>query len=105
MKRAGPPDIPAAINVLTMGKQADKELKGILRSYERLSEVAHPNYLGSAAVFRKPDHSTLIWHFGKRLRDHSGNVSRGLNSLNAALEIFEYAYERIGELTATLRNR
>jgi hypothetical protein len=95
----GAPEIPEAINVLTMLKQADKELPGILRSYERLSEVAHPNYLGSAAVFGKPDHSTLIWHFGKHLRDHSDNVFLGLHALNTALGIFLHAYERVGDLT------
>lgn len=93
------PEMPEAINVLTMIKKANEEIPGVLASYEKLSEIAHPNYHGSHAVFGKPDHSTLIMHFGKHLRDHTHNKLLGLDCLIGGLCIFEHAYNKIGDLT------
>ena len=90
--------MPEAINVLTMIQKANKELPGLLGAYEKLSEVAHPNYSGSAAVFAKPDHPTLITHFGKNLREQAHNVFLGFNALIGGLSMFEYAYNKIGDL-------
>ena len=90
--------MPEAINVVTMIEKANKEMPGVLGVYEKLSEVAHPNYGGSAAIFAKPDHSTLIMHFGKNLRDQAHNVFLGFNALIGGLSMFEHAYNKIGDL-------
>ena len=92
------PEMPEAINVVTMIEKANKEMPGVLGVYEKLSEVAHPNYGGSAAIFAKPDHSTLIMHFGKNLRDQAHNVFLGFNALIGGLSMFEHAYNKIGDL-------
>jgi len=92
------PEMPEAINVLTMIKKANEEIPGVLASYESLSEVAHPNYHGSAAVFGKPDYSTLIMHFGKNIRDQTHNKLLALDSLIGGLCMFEHAYNKIGDL-------
>jgi hypothetical protein len=92
-------DMPEAINVLTMIKKVDKDFPGFLRSYEDMSEIAHPNWAGSAAVFSQSDASTLITHFRRGIRDTESSLNLGLLCLTGSLEIFFFAYNRLGDLT------
>ena len=89
---------PKAINVLTFLQKLDRKIPGFFGTYERLSEVAHPNWAGSAAIFSNHDPKTLITHFGKNLRD-TGYVRRlNLRCMVGSLEIFSYAYNLITDL-------
>lgn len=51
-----------AVNILTLIKKMDVELKGALRHYEALSELCHPNSLGHNLLFGAldRDNSTLL---------------------------------------------
>jgi hypothetical protein len=95
----GPDDMPEAINVLTMLQKLDQIIPGFYNSYERLSEIAHPNWAGSAAIYSKRDKITLITHFGRGLRDTAYSQTLGLNCLIGALDLFSYAYNKISDLT------
>jgi hypothetical protein len=91
-------NMPKAINVLTFLQKLDRKIPGFFGSYERLSEIAHPNWAGSAAIFSKRDPETLITHFGRGLRE-TGYVRRlNLRCMMGSLEIFSYAYNRITDL-------
>jgi len=92
-------NMPEAINVLTMLKKLDKVIPGFYNSYEKLSEIAHPNWAGSAAVYSKLDKTTLITHFGRGMRDTSYSQTLGLNCLIGSLDLFSYAYNKIADLT------
>jgi hypothetical protein len=92
------PGRPEAINVITMLKKADKKIPGFYRAYESLSEIAHPNWSGSAGVYSNRDEATLITHFGRGIRDSGYTLDLGLNCLIGSLEIFSFSYNRIGDL-------
>lgn len=91
-------NMPKAINVLTFLQKLDRKIPGFFGSYERLSEIAHPNWAGSAAIFSKRDPETLITHFGRGLRETGYVRSLNLGCMMGSLEIFSYAYNRITDL-------
>jgi hypothetical protein len=91
-------DMPKAINVLTFLDKLDRKIPGFVGTYQRLSEVAHPNWAGSAAIFSNRDSKTLITHFGKNLRDTSYVRRLNLRCMLGSLEIFSYAYNLITDL-------
>ena len=91
-------NMPKAINVLTFLQKLDRKIPGFFGSYERLSEIAHPNWAGSAAIFSKRDPETLITHFGRGLRETGYVRSLNLRCMMGSLEIFSYAYNRITDL-------
>ncbi len=91
-------DMPEAINALTMVQKLDEIIPGYFGAYERLSEIAHPNWAGSAAIFSTRDDNTLITHFGRGLRDTKNSERLVLNCLIGALELFEHAYRKIDDL-------
>ncbi|MEX0805724.1 MAG: hypothetical protein WD688_20760 [Candidatus Binatia bacterium] len=53
-----------ATNVLTQIDLLDKKYKGLREWYDRLSEVAHPNYQGLLAAYETIDYSTYTVTFG-----------------------------------------
>lgn len=91
-------DLPQAINVLTFLKRLDRRIPGFFNTYERLSEVAHPNWSGSAAIFSRIDRETLVTHFGKNLRNIDYVRTLNLRCMIGSLELFDYAYNRISDL-------
>lgn len=90
-------DLPTARNVLGMLDKADKDFPGIRRSYDLMSEFAHPNYDGAAGVFGRRDGDTMVWHCGKGLRDTAYPKELGLKSLIASIGALKHAYNRIGD--------
>lgn len=83
------PEFPQAINVLTLVDRLDREVSGVRRAYDTMSEVAHPNYGGVHGLFAKNDHDKRITFFGDSLRgaemlDHGAlafSASLGLQSV------------------------
>ena len=66
--------------------------------YDRLSEVAHPNWAGVVWLYSKNGGPNFITHFGRGL--HEVDSSRGMitNAILGSLGAFEYAYNRIADL-------
>lgn len=91
-------DMPEAINAQTMVEKLDKIIPGYFRVYADLSEIAHPNWAGSAAIFSKLDKETLITHFGRGLRDIDYSKRLVLNCIIGSLTIFGHGYNKIGDL-------
>ncbi|WP_441229791.1 hypothetical protein AB7828_07185 [Tardiphaga sp. 215_C5_N2_1] len=89
------PDMPRSINVLTFIGKLDKTFPGAAKQYDRLSEISHPNWAGSAAIYSKRTDDNFTTHFGKDVRDHSSTKVLALASLINSLEVFTYAYNRI----------
>jgi hypothetical protein len=90
--------MPEAINALTMVKKLDEIIPGYFGGYERLSEIAHPNWSGSAAIFSHRDDKTLITHFGRGLRDTKNSERLVLNCLIGAVELFGHAFNKIDDI-------
>jgi hypothetical protein len=89
------PDMPRAINVLTFIGKLDKKFPGAARQYDRLSEISHPNWAGSAAIYAKRTDNNFTTYFGRNLKDNSSTKTLALGALINGLEIFAYAYNRI----------
>jgi hypothetical protein len=90
--------LPQAISVVTMLKRADKDVPGVWRNYELMSELGHPNYQGALGVFGQPDRETLITYFGRGIRKNLYPAKLGLRCLIGALGMLEYAYNIIGDI-------
>ncbi len=90
--------LPQAVNVVTMLKRADKDIPGVWRNYELMSEFGHPNYSGALGVFGKPDRETLITYFGRGIRKNMYPAKLGLRCLIGSLGLLEYAYNKIGDM-------
>jgi len=58
------PEAPSAINVLTFIDAADKQVEGVRHSYDRLSEMAHPNWAGTLYLFGRPNREARACVFG-----------------------------------------
>ncbi len=91
-------ELPQAINAVTMLKLADKDVPGVWRNYELMSEMGHPNYQGALGVFGQPDRETLITHFGRGIRKNMYPAKLGLRCLIGALGMLEYAYNKVADM-------
>lgn len=85
---------PTPINILTHLDRLDKEVPGIRRAYDNLSEVAHPNWMGVLNHFAKQDLPNSITRFG---RGFESEVLAGLTAdlLLASLKLFWVAHSAI----------
>jgi hypothetical protein len=92
------PEAPRPIHVLDCLKEMDKKIPGILLSYDSLSEIVHPNWLGVVGLYSKSDKTNFIAYFGHGVR--GVDTSRGMitNALLGSLGAFEYAYNQISDL-------
>jgi hypothetical protein len=89
------PDMPRYINVNTLVEKMDKALPGFEKQYARLSEVAHPNWAGSAGIYSKRTDDNFTTYFGRDVKDNSTTRTLAIGSLVSGLAVFGYAYNRI----------
>ena len=92
------PDMPRAVNVMTFIEKMDKVHPGVARNYDQLSEISHPNWAGSVAMFANRSEDNFTTYFGRSLRGHSATQNMALSSLIDGMEIFTHAYNRITDL-------
>jgi hypothetical protein len=74
-----------AFNVLKATDKLDKLIPGFRKSYEILSEFAHPNSAGTFISFGKLDKKNNAFHFGAKARNKP--VDNGLFALKGALSL------------------
>ncbi|MGO4569061.1 hypothetical protein AB4Z52_29440 [Rhizobium sp. 2YAF20] len=92
------PESPKPVHVNDLLRSIDKKMPGVMASYDRLSEFAHPNWSGVAGLYSKIDKENFITYFGRGLRDTGGSRDMIANALLGSLGTFEYAYNRITDL-------
>lgn len=92
------PEAPNPVNVLTCLEKIGKEIPGILPSYNSLSEIAHPNWHGVAALYSNNDEQSLIAYFGRGLCNAENFRRSIVSALGDSLRGFDYAYNRISDL-------
>jgi hypothetical protein len=83
------PNLPEAINVLNFIDAVEKDFPGFRRSYEDLSEYAHPNWCGVLGAFSELDAKTHTVAFGAFDRVPA---TTNISGLVAALVVAEYVY-------------
>ncbi len=92
------PEVPKPIHVMDCLREIDKKVPGAMSSYDGLSEIAHPNWLGVSGLYSKNDEPNYITYFGRGLRGADSSRGMIVNSILGSLGAFEYAYNRISEL-------
>ena len=91
------PDMPEALQILSCIDRMDKAVTGLRKSYDMLSEIAHPNWRGVFGMYAKTDEAKYTAHFGRGLRSTEGTKGTIVNALLGALDLFELAYNRISD--------
>ncbi len=91
------PDAPQAPQILSCIDRMDKKVPGVRKSYDILSEIAHPNWRGVFGMYAKTDEATFTVQFGRSLRSTEGTKGAIVNALLGALDLFEFAYNRISD--------
>ncbi|WP_038967937.1 hypothetical protein [Bradyrhizobium diazoefficiens] len=89
------PEMPQSINVLTFIGKMDKVFPGFEKQYNQLSEISHPNWAGSAAIYSKRSDDNLTTYFGRDVKENGSTRRLAIGALVHGLEIFGYAYNRI----------
>jgi hypothetical protein len=79
-----------AVNVLKMLDRGEKLYPGLRRTYDSLSESAHPNYDGMVVGYSKVDHDEYETKFSNRWMDLYGE--RNLNSMDLCMMTFHIEY-------------
>lgn len=83
---------PQPLNVLTMINRLDRKYEGARRLYDDLSEIAHPNWSGTAGAFSELNHETGITEFLRYRNDGGGIFERCLLALATALPTISISY-------------
>jgi len=91
------PDGPQALQILSCIDRMDKTVPGARKSYDILSEIAHPNWRGVFGMYANTDDAKFTAHFGRGLRLTDGTKGAIVNALIGALDLFELAYNRISD--------
>jgi len=90
-------DGPQALQILSCIDRMDKKVPGVRKSYDVLSEIAHPNWRGVFGMYSKTDEAKFTAHFGRALRQSDSPKGAIVNALLGALGLFEFAYNRISD--------
>jgi hypothetical protein len=94
-------DFPQPFNVLHCLDKIEKEVRGARASYERLSEIAHPNYKGVFGLYSRTDEINFITYFGRGLRGADDTRDSIASVTLASLGLFEHAYNQISDMLPT----
>jgi hypothetical protein len=87
------PLLPGAINVLTFVDKVERDIPGFRRSYDKLSEIAHPNWAGTSLLYLEHDRETFVSACGSN--DNSGTFNVAALTLLSSVSIFEFSYNNI----------
>jgi hypothetical protein len=90
-------DGPQALQILSCIDRMDKKATGVRKSYDVLSEIAHPNWRGVFGMYAETDESKFTANFGRGLRQADGTQGAIVSALLGALGLFEFAYNRISD--------
>lgn len=92
--------LPEAISILTLIDKVDKEFVGFRRSYDQLSEYAHPNWCGVLGAFHEIDVDTHIASFDAfdRPEVRVGNLAALGGALVVARAVYDDCAEKIAQL-------
>ena len=89
--------MPESLNVLTFIDKMEKLVPGIRSAYDNMSELAHPNYAGTASAYSDTDYQNMITYFRTPNRATENHKLLGLNCLNGGLGLLEFAYNHLSE--------
>jgi hypothetical protein len=97
------PEMPDAVNTLSLIDRVEKTTPGFRSIYDALCEYTHPNWAGTFGAFGSIMTETTELELGPRERIPA--YSAGLSTLSGSLTAFEFYYKKSGELVQKLNER
>lgn len=93
---------PDPVNILTMIDRVDKEVSKFRTIYDKLSEVAHPNWHGTLGIFSNSDKEKVTTILGTNIR--LGNITRGqgISALLAGIDVLVFVYDEFAKFLPQL---
>ena len=92
------PEAPKPVHVNDLLREIEKEIPGVMASYDSLSEIVHPNWSGVVGLYSKVDQENFITYFGRGLHAADRTREQISNAMLGSLGAFEYAYNRISDV-------
>ena len=89
------PGMPPPINVLSFVDKVDKQIAGVRKQYDELSELAHPNWAGAMRLYCTNNIAERSCSFGPK--DEAITNTNGIifGVLSGTILIFRYVFEEI----------
>jgi hypothetical protein len=87
--------LPEAVNILTLIDRMDKQIPGVRKEYDGLSEFAHPNWSGVLGLFGQHNDRLTFIQFGRGAAERSTAKEIACDLLASSLAVFDYAYNVI----------
>ncbi len=91
------PENPGAVNILTCIDRVERNIPGFRKSYDSLSEAAHPNWAGVSGAYSTIDQPRLMVSLDREGRNPANRLSTALQPLAGSLELFESYYNLLGD--------
>ena len=95
-------DRPDPVNIMTMIGHVDKEVPKFKAVYDRLSEIAHPNWHGTLGIYSEPDSENSVTRLGRNVRLEYITCGQGISALNAGLLVLTHIYDEFNEFLPQL---
>jgi len=89
--------LPESVNILTLIDRMDKQIPGVRKEYDGLSEFAHPNWSGVLGLFGQHNDQLTFMQFGRGATERSTAKEIACDLLASSLGVFEYAYKVISD--------
>lgn len=94
--------MPNPVNILTMINHVDKEVPKFRAIYDKLSEVAHPNWHGTLGIFSSGNKEKLITSLGTNKRLEIITRGQGISALLAGVEFLVFVYDEFANFLPEL---
>lgn len=93
---------PMPVNILTMIDHVDKEVPKFRAIYDRLSEIAHPNWRGTLGFFSSSNREELTTTLGVNVRLGETTQGQGISALLAGIEVLVFVYNEFASFLPEL---
>jgi len=93
---------PDPVNILTMIDRIDKEIPKFRAIYDKLSEIAHPNWHGTLGIYSSRDKERLMTTLGTNIRLENITRGQGVSALIAGLEVLVFVYDEFAKFLPQL---
>ncbi len=88
---------PDPVNIITMIDRVEKEVLKFRAIYDKLSEIAHPNWHGTLGIYSNPDKERLLTTLGKNVRLEEITKGQGVGALIAGIEVLTFIYDEFAK--------
>lgn len=95
------PNLPSAINILSLIDRMDKSIPRVRATYDSLCEITHPNWAGTMGAFGAIDREVFELKLGAQ---QTPGFSIGVSALSGTLIMFHQYYNESGDLIQELNN-